>query len=221
MSHNFVGALLWFPLGVSDLLTAISIVVAIVLGVGAIWVALYIYRKQNPRREFSYDVSSSPLVSTEVRGLDRLAVSYDGMPLKYPYLVTIEVASTGRADIPSASFDGNQPIVFELNVPILGEIEQTVSLETVRARLTAKDGQSFVELAPSLLPKGFSIRASYLCDGKPRVEPMVELADIPTLAGTRRVATNMWVNFGLGAVTAASVGLGAGAAAIFQMITGG
>lgn len=162
----------------SDLLALIGIIVAIILGLAAIIVTLYVHRKQNPRREFSYDLRSSPLVSGGVRGLDKLTVAFDGSPLKSPHLVSVLVASTGRADISSASFDGDKPIKFELNVPILGEIAQTANIEKVSTRLNFIEGESSIELQPSLLPKGFTIRATYLCDGHPKFRPRIELADI-------------------------------------------
>lgn len=183
-----------------------GIIVAIALGLGAIGVTLYVHRKQNPRREFSYDVRASPLVSTRVRGLDKLTVAYDGSPLTRPYLVNVQIASTGRADISSASFDGNKPVSFALNVPILGEIEQSASTETVSARLRFSDLTNSIELPPSLLPKGFTLRASYLCDGRPNVEPKVELTDIPVRTDIRALRTTNWRSEIAVAVGAASLG---------------
>lgn len=174
-----------FPLGMAEVIGIVAIIVAVV----TLWVMFYLDRKRNPRREFMYDVSASPLVSSEVRGLDKLTVAYDGVPLTQPYLVNMELASTGRADISSSSFDGQKPIIFELNVPIVGEIEHKGSSGTVSAQLKFKEGESSIELPPTLLPAGFSLRASYLCDGKPTVEPKIELTDIPLQEGVRSTTT--------------------------------
>ena len=162
----------------SDLLALFGIIVAIVLGLGAAAVALYIHRREHPYRRFSHSVRTSPLVSRQLHGLPKLTVAYDGSTVLNPYLVTIEIASTGRADISSASFDGQKPILFQLNVPVLVEIEQTPSTDSVSARLVFAPGDSTIKLAPALLPKQFSIRATYLCDGKPANQPRIELADI-------------------------------------------
>ena len=160
-------------------MTEVLAVIAIVVALATVGVMFYLDRKRNPRREFTYEVTTSPLVSTEVRGLDQLTVSYAGTPLTHPYLVTVRISSTGRADISSSSFDGQKPILFNLNVRVLGEIEQVSSTDSVGARLQIGEGKTQVELAPSLLPKGFIAWASYLCDGKPTLQPRVELADIP------------------------------------------
>ncbi|OFI39404.1 hypothetical protein BIU82_13815 [Arthrobacter sp. SW1] len=164
-------------------------IAAVVVAVITIGVMFYLDRKRNPRREFAYEVTASPLVSSKIRGLDKLAVSYDGSPLAHPYLVTVRMASTGRADISSTSFDGNKPVIIELNVPILGEIEQSTSMETVGARLKYASGETSLVLPPSLLPKGFSIHGSYLCDGIPQIESRIELADI-TIRNTSRASSD-------------------------------
>jgi len=163
---------------VSDFLALVGIIVAIVLGLGAIGATIFVYRKQSPRREFTYSVEASPLVSTQVRGLDKLSVAFDGVPLSHPYLVTVNVASTGRADIASSSFDGGKPILFDLNVPVLAQLGHKTSTDTVGARLRFAEGDTAIALDPSLLPKRYRIRAAYLCDGEPHVVPRIELADI-------------------------------------------
>lgn len=180
---------MWFPVEVADQLALIGIIATVVLGLGAIAATIYVFRKQSPRREFTYSVEAAPLVSTQVRGLDKLSVAFGGTPLEHPYLVTVRVASTGRADISSSKFDGNKPILFDLNVPVLSEIDQTASSETVGARLTFQRSQSVIELQPSLLPKGFSLSGSYLCDGEPNVVPRIELADISIRNQFRTVAS--------------------------------
>jgi hypothetical protein len=128
-------------------------------------------------------VVASPLVATRVIGLDDLAVSFAGSQLRDPYLVNLVVAFTGRADISSSSFDGQKPVVFELNVPVLAEIEHAASTSKVGARLEYVEGESAIRLTPSLLPQGFLLRATYLCDGEPVVQPVLELTDISIREG--------------------------------------
>jgi hypothetical protein len=123
-------------------------------------------------------VEASPLVSTQVQGLDKLSVAFDGAPLSHPYLVTVRIGSTGRADISSSSFDGGKPVLFDVRVPVLAQLGHWSSSDTVGARLTFAEGDSAVALQPSLLPKGHLMRAAYLCDGEPDVVPRIELADI-------------------------------------------
>ncbi|MBP2266315.1 hypothetical protein J3A64_001779 [Pseudarthrobacter sp. PvP004] len=172
-----------FVLYVSDFW--IGIVVTAVLALLGSGVAIGIYRKQNPRLEFSHEVRSAPLISRRSRrGLPKLSVAYEGSTVPNPYLVTIEIASTGRADISSTRFDGQKPILFQLKVPVIDEIEQTPSSDSLSARLEFTPGHSTIMLAPTLLPKGFSIRATYLCDGKPQHKAKIELADITIRDGS-------------------------------------
>ncbi|WP_159828362.1 hypothetical protein [Arthrobacter sp. 9AX] len=195
----------------ADQLALLGIIATVVLGLGAIAATIYVFRKQSPRREFSYDLRATPLVSGAVRGSDRLTLAYDGSPVTNPYLVTLQLASSGRADITSSSFDGDKPILFELNVPILAEIEQTPSTSTVSAQLQYNGEGSVIQLPPSLLPKGFGIRASYVCDGEPTLEPKIELADITIRDGIRSFGekNKLWLNAAVFAIGVAAAGLGA------------
>ncbi|NWL26632.1 hypothetical protein DM794_06085 [Paenarthrobacter ureafaciens] len=178
----------------SELLALPGFIVALLGGLAAliaIFVTLYVHRREHPRREFSWEARFSPLVAHRVHGLPKLSVVYDGRPVPDPHLVTIEIASTGRADIPSSSFDGQKPILFQLGVPILDEIEQTASTDIVSARLDFVPGGSTIELGPSLLPKRFSIRASYLCEGSPTCQPKIELAEINIRKGSRQASAEL------------------------------
>lgn len=191
-------------------LAVLGIVVPGVLALGAIAVTIYVYRKQSPRREFSYTVEASPLMSTQVQGLDKLKVAFAGVPLSHPYLVTLRIGSTGRADISSSSFDGGKPVLFDLKVPVLAQLNHIASSDTVGARLTFGEGDTAIALQPTLLPKGYTIRASYLCDGLPDLASRIELADItirnqfrPPVSSSKRLE---WLATVAGGATAAVVG---------------
>jgi len=171
-----------FGVPVSELLALPGFIVAVLAiligGLIAVLVPLYVHRREFPRREFTYRVHSSPIVPKQIHGIPKLGVVYDGSTLQHPYLVTIEVASTGRADISSTSFDGQKPILFELNAPVLVEIEQVISNDAVSAELKSAPGQARVVLVPAFLPKDLSIRGTYLCDGEPTPKVRAELVDI-------------------------------------------
>lgn len=161
----------------TDFLALVAIIVSVVVGGGAIWVAIHLDRKRNPKREFTYSVEPAPLVNSRATGLDKLSVAYDGRTVIKPYLVTVSISSTGRADIPSANFDGGKPVRIDLQVPILAEVSQRANLDTVDGRLE-RAGASVIELAPTLLPKGYALRASFICEGAPNSTFKIPLHDI-------------------------------------------
>jgi hypothetical protein len=166
----------WFDLNMTDNAALLSWLVPTVVGIVAIIVSVYLYKKANPRRELTYTLSVTPLVQGTVRGLDKLTVTYDGWNVDRPYVVTLDVGSTGRADISSSHFDDRKPIVFDLGTPILGELEQTISVDTVDTTIT-QVGDSLVHIGPCLLPKGIRIKIAYLCNGKPNLRVSVPLPD--------------------------------------------
>ncbi|WP_426004865.1 hypothetical protein ACPFL9_20390 [Paenarthrobacter sp. NyZ202] len=172
----------------SELLALPGFIVSMVAGVAgliAVFVTLYVHFREHPRREFSWEVRYAPLVASRVHGLPKLSVAYDGRAVPNPHLVTIEVASTGRADISSSNFDGQKPVLFDLGVPVLDEVDQDASQSNFSARLDFTQNESTIRLAPALLPKQFSFRASYICEGAPRCQPNIELADTNIREGLR------------------------------------
>lgn len=166
----------------ADLLALLAIIVTVLIGLGAIAVTIWLDRKRHPKREFAYSVQAAPLVSSGAKGLEGLTVSYQGEQIDRPYLVNLEISSRGRADISSSSFDAGKPVRIDLQVPILAEIDQRATLQTVDARLELVD-ESLIELAPSLLPKGMTLRASYICEGKPSPKYKIPLPDITIREG--------------------------------------
>jgi hypothetical protein len=84
----------------------------------------------------------------------------------------------------------------DLQVPILAEIDQRASVDTVDAHLEVAE-EAVIELPPSLLPKGYTIRASYICEGKPNPKLKIHPPDITVRsvasASTRTVVKPLYV----------------------------
>ncbi|NKX54249.1 hypothetical protein [Arthrobacter mobilis] len=151
--------------------------VATILGV---LVTIILYWKAHPKRQLTYRVSGVPLMTSEVPGLDKLSVKYEGQPLDKPYLATLTLRSLGRADIPTSSFDGGNPIRLDLGTWIVGTLGpgEGHAARGTKVRIEEGPKPSVIEIGPCQLKRDFYLRLSFLCDGEPAPDPENSLSDI-------------------------------------------
>ncbi|BCL82174.1 hypothetical protein ccbrp13_46390 [Ktedonobacteria bacterium brp13] len=75
----------------------VNIIVAVVVGVTAIIVAIWIYKRQKLKKEISYEiVSNAPLVSINEKMKDRIKILLDGSEMNSPRLIVIKLINTGN-----------------------------------------------------------------------------------------------------------------------------
>jgi hypothetical protein len=110
---------------------------------------------------------------------NELEVRHEGRPLSQPYIVTVMVVSKGRKDISSASFDGGQPIVVNLGVPIIQELRFDAAPESrgVPVPKVVIDGTR-VLVGPSMLAKRHTLTITALVEGEPSLSSEIPILDI-------------------------------------------
>jgi hypothetical protein len=130
-----------------------------VLGVAAaVVIPIYLHRLRYPRRELRFAVVREP----------------------EPGFWQLRVWATGRADIPSASYDAARPIAFRLAAPSSARGEILVEGGPLPDRLGLEwiDAREF-QIAPQLLRSEFSCVARFFCHVHPMVTVENPLIDIP------------------------------------------
>jgi hypothetical protein len=166
-------ATLWYTSGRFWSIAGVSIgALAIVVGVVATYCSDY------PRRRLYIFVSSTTsLLHRSGSQLMGLEVRDEGHVLSDPHLVTVEVISRGRRDIPEDRFDG--PIVLDFGTDIVAVIEsvsaakpQTAPAPSVTTTATA------LHIGPTLLRRDHKLSYRVLVNGNPRVVGECPLTDV-------------------------------------------
>jgi hypothetical protein len=154
---------------------SIDVIVAITCTVLTSALTVWLYRQSHPKRVVRYRTEVSPLLGDGGGAMNgRLTVSMGGVPISEPHTVSLTVWSSGRADIPSQTFDRGTPIVFNLGVPIL----ETMPGDPTSGPQIELKSPSELALPPTLLRKGFESRIRVLVDGVPTVTVRHALIDI-------------------------------------------
>ncbi|MGP4111979.1 hypothetical protein ACTWP5_13815 [Streptomyces sp. 4N509B] len=186
----------WYTSG--TLWTAVSAIAALVAIPVAAWVAI---RVGNPKRLLSYDMSATALLrlgpSNAVRST--LEVRRNGAILTEPHVLEIELRNDGRRDIPSAAFDGGQPLRLDVGVPIVELLETSSAPHGYRVPPITVSG-SALEVGPGMISRGQRLTLSVLADGRnPSLTLDVALLDVRI---RRRESGEDWKRVVLWATTA-------------------
>lgn len=113
--------------------------------------------KQFPNRSLTYEVTTSPMLNPRAEGLK---VFLDGVEMRSPYVVILQVTARSRADIPSNAFDASQPLVFDFGREVMGTPSIDASL---RHELTG----SQVKFPPQLVRKRSVASVAFVTEGAP------------------------------------------------------
>lgn len=172
------------PANAADPWAAFGVISTLLIGVvaiaAAVGVPIWIYRRQSPKRELWYSVTSYSFLSPKDPELSaRITVQLDGKPLADPYVTTFRLWSTGRADIPSTSFDGNKPLVFNLGTRFLSLVGQREKDEHSDVTVRINESGTF-SLDPTLLRKKYATELRVVTDGPPKhdvllTNPLVDI----------------------------------------------
>lgn len=97
-----------------------EVVLAVIGLVATIAVPFAIHRATHPKRRVSYFLEVRPQFPVpSPPGIP--AGQPQSPPAGWPMLVTLQMWSSGRADVSSASFDDDRPIVFQFSSALVGE----------------------------------------------------------------------------------------------------
>ena len=168
----------------ADPWAVIGVIATVLFGVGAIVAAVVvpigIFRRQSPKRELWYSVTSFSFLSSKIPELSaRVSVQLDGKPLTDPHVTTFRLWSTGRGDIPSANFDGGKPIIFNLGtrfLSLVGQVEKDEHADVI-VRI---DGSGTFSVGPALVRKSYATELRVVTDGPPKddvalTNPLVDI----------------------------------------------
>jgi hypothetical protein len=201
--------------GLTEWLWLIGIVVAIVLGIGAI---VATKRSANPRRKLQFLVDTTPLVSEHSRGRG-LVVSYNDEPVEDPYLVRVTLKNVGATDITSADFDAGRDLEVCVEPDGGGELVPVRPggdiLDGLDFQFLEPDGSrnvfddvlamkpSSIPISPMLLRRNATIVLDLLVDGPVAVylkNPLINTDEVRTTPSERSVAVLDAVASGTGSV---------------------
>lgn len=140
----------------ADLIAVAGIAATVIVGL-----------KVLPRRRLKCTaVSRTRLMYAPQAIRDNLKLSYKDKTLADPYIMVLEIASTGRSAIPSSSFDNGRNLQLEL----AAEIETILSVEykpTSATKPVIRSHGSAIEFGPELIARRETINVSVLTEGNP------------------------------------------------------
>lgn len=177
------------------ILAAVGIVVSVAI-------PFVISKREHPKRELAYEFEAESLLATSASGID-LTVMHDGEPVAEPYLATLTVKATGRADIASSTFDDRHPIMFVSDRPIIAEFDSARGVDAASIQLV-RDGSSSLAMHPSLIKKGDRAVRRFLVEGAPSITVQntlidTKVVDFDTVAKRNRFTSGA---IGVGAIAA-------------------
>jgi hypothetical protein len=147
-------------LTIDTILEFLGISLAVAIPLGGVWLR----RRQWAKHELWYDLSVTKL-KQDAGPAHQIQLLVGDELVSDPYSVKLQVWSTGRSDIPSAIFDGGEPIRFGMNVPIIGEVSFQLGQDD--SRVAPDHDTSAVILRPGLIRSDFKMTAEFLTDGRP------------------------------------------------------
>ncbi len=118
-------------------------------------------------------------MTSDTASVDKLEVLYDSRPVAQSYLATFTLASCGRADIARESFSGNKPLLFDMGVPVLAHVGGS---SKPHQEVTIQIDETKLAIEPTLIPKSFYLRSTFLLYGAPEPHAFHRLTDIPILS---------------------------------------
>lgn len=159
----------------------IEILIGIVALILTVVIPVALHRREHPTRQVRWRVQAVRLLSADLGASRRISVTVDGRSVRDPHLVTVTLWSSGRADVPSSSFDQQLPITVRLGVPILEQIDATP--EAPNPWLLQPDvlAGTSLTLPPMLLRRGSRYTTQALVEGRPTPYLEQALIDIPVV----------------------------------------
>src|ERR1022692_3927140 len=108
-----------------------GVVVAVLAAVTAVWATLSV---GFPRRRLYYGLrAAAPLLTAPAGMRSDLQLLHRGTPLADPHVLTVELISRGRKDIPNGAYDGGQPLQLDVGSRIIEILQITSEPETLVA----------------------------------------------------------------------------------------
>jgi hypothetical protein len=153
-----------------------GVVVAVLAAVAVVWVTLTV---GFPRRRLYFGLrAAAPLLAAPAGIRGDLELRHRGTALADPRVVTVELVSRGRRDIPSEAFDSGQPLVLDVGARIVEVLQVTSGPGILPPPQVIPDGTS-LKIGPSLIGRRQEITINILTDGgKPSLACHSPLIDV-------------------------------------------
>ena len=130
--------------------------------VATVWVT---YSVGSLRRRLYYGMHvGAPLLAAPDGMQNKLELRYDGALLADPRVITIQLISRSRKDIPNDAYNDKQPLRLDVGVTIVEVLETTSIPETYPLPSINADGTTLA-IGPSLIGKRHDIAITVLTDG--------------------------------------------------------
>src|ERR1039457_824334 len=155
---------------------AAGVVVAVLAAVAVVWVTLAV---GFPRRRLYFGLrASAPLLAAPAGIRGDLELRHRGTALADPRVVTVELVSRGRRDIPSEAFDSGQPLVLDIGARIVEVLQVTSGPGILPGPRITAEGAA-LKVGPSLIGRRQEITISVLTDdGEPSLACHGPLIDV-------------------------------------------
>jgi hypothetical protein len=207
---NVAGA--WYTSG--TFWAGAGVVVAVLAAVAVVWVTLSV---GFPRRRLYYWLrAAAPLLTAPTGMRSDLQLLHRGTPLADPYVLTIELISRGRKDIPNDAYNGGQPLQLDVGSRIIEILQITSEPETlIPPQVTASE--TLLRIGPSLIGKHHQITINVLTDGgQPSLTCRSPLVDVQIRQRIDDRTTLIWAL----AVVAGMMAIAAAAAIVGTSVRG-
>lgn len=160
----------------------VGVVATIILGVLAILVTVYVYRKQTKRKKLEYEIITvSPLVNIRNEFKDSLEIRFDGNPISDPRLLLMRVINTGDIPILASDFeqeitisfgDGTKVHTAEISETNPSSLQSSVTIQSnhITLKKTLFNEQDWIEIRAILSNFGDGIRVGGRIVGVKKVD---------------------------------------------------
>ncbi|MFD8104007.1 hypothetical protein ACFV24_31160 [Nocardia fluminea] len=163
-----------------ELLKIISPVAVLAL----LW-GCYAFWHSKRRKRLVISLKNSKLIAEGISNSDKISVKYDLSEILDPHIVTIDMVNGGHKDIESKDFDGDKPLVINLNCKIVAVLQSESA--TIEHTFDGKH----LKIAPTLLARGKAYSVQVLTEGEPKLSiDQDRLIDTDVWNGEERVAVD-------------------------------
>src|ERR1019366_7292766 len=139
-----------------------GVVVAVLAAVAVVWVTL---TAGFPRRRLYFGLrAAAPLLAAPAGIRGGLELRHRGAGLADPRVVTVELVSRGRKDIPSEAYDDRQPLVLDVGARIVEVLQVTSGPGILPVPRITPDGAA-LKIGPGLIGRRQEITINILTDG--------------------------------------------------------
>jgi hypothetical protein len=189
-----------------------GVVVAALATVAGVWVTFSV---GFPRRRLYFGLrATAPLLTAPVGMRSHLELRHRGTTLADPHVLTVDLISRGRKDIPSDAYNDRQPLQLDVGARIVEILQVTSEPQTLQPPQIATDG-TLLRIGPSLIGRRQAITINVLTDsGEPSLtcrSPLIDVqvrqrTDAPLAPAAERLRlwalTLVWLLAGAGLLAA-------------------